>query len=244
MAAPTALVTGGARRLGRALTVCLADTGWNVAVHYRNSDMDAELAVAECKSRGVQSAAVRADLRDGEAAGQLVGRAANAVGAPLTLLVNSASSFMPDSFLQPGSATDNLTVDLLAPMTLIGAFARQIPKADDANCCVVNILDAGAAHVTADFASYAVAKSGLRSLTRLAAIALAPRIRVNGIAPGPVLRGARESARHFERSWLGTPLGRGATPEEVERALLYLLSCPSVTGEVLTLDGGARLRSA
>lgn len=244
MAVPTALVTGGARRLGRVLALCLADTGWNVAVHYRSSDMDAELAVSECKARGVHAAAVRADLRDREAADQLVTKAAKAIGTPLTLLVNSASAFLPDSFLQPASATDNLTVDLLAPMVLAGAFARQIPKSEDANYCIVNLLDAGAPQVAGDFSSYAVAKSGLRSLTRLAALALAPRIRVNGIAPGPVLRGTRESTRHFERSWLSAPLGRGATPEEVERALLYLLSCPSVTGEILTLDGGARMKGA
>lgn len=223
------------------MSLCLADSGWNVAVHYCSSDLDVELTVRDCAERGVRSAAVHADFRENIADGQLVDRAAEALGYPLTLLVNNASGFQPDNFAKPTNAAENLAVDLLAPLTITGAFARQIPSKREADCSVVNLLDASTMGAAADFASYAVAKSGLRAFTRLAALALAPRIRVNGIAPGPVIRGSRESTRHFERSRRNTPLGRGTTTEEVERALLYLLACPSVTGEILTLDSGANL---
>jgi len=237
-----ALVTGGSRRVGRAIAEGLAKEGWAVAVHWRSNESEAADAAASCLRLGAPKvAAVHADLAIPADRQSLVDRAAEALGGPLTLLVNNASRFAPDGYRagETDEADRNLAVGLIAPFALVRAFAQRLPS--DGAASVVNILDADLSRPAAGFASYRLAKAGLAAMTEDAALALAPGIRVNAIAPGPVLPAVRERRAHFERSRLQAPLRRHATLEEILSSLFHILRCPSMTGATLPLDGGRRL---
>ncbi len=247
-----ALVTGGARRLGRAMALALAERGYDVAVHYATSVEDAEETTGEIAGIGRRTAALRADLLDEAQATALVGRAAEALGGPLTVLVNNASIFEPDT-LQDASADSwsrHFGSNLRAPFLLTQAFAAGLPQpaprdagqeAPPAPGLIVNMVDHKVLNLTADFMTYTLAKAGLWTLTQTSAQALAPRIRVNAIGPGPTLIGARQGTAHFAAQRLGAPLERGADPSDVVSALTYLLDAPAVTGQILMVDGGRHL---
>jgi NAD(P)-dependent dehydrogenase (short-subunit alcohol dehydrogenase family) len=235
-----ALVTGAAKRIGRALALDLARQGFAVAVHYGDARVDAEAVVAEITRAGGRAAALAADLgREAETA-TLVPRAVAALG-PLGVLVNNAARFERDEALDATRESWDLHMEanLRAPFLLSQAFARQLPP--DAEGAIVNMIDQRVWRLTPHFLSYTVSKAGLWTLTQTLAMALAPRIRVNGIGPGPVLPSARQSAEQFERQWRSTPLGRGAAPEEVCAALRFILAAPALTGQMLALDGGQHL---
>jgi NAD(P)-dependent dehydrogenase (short-subunit alcohol dehydrogenase family) len=246
----TALVTGGARRIGRAIVLDLAARGADVAIHYNGSRDEAEALAADVRSLGGQATALGADLLDRAAARALVGRAAQALGRRLTVLVNNASIFEHDTI---ESATDeswdrHMDSNLRAPFLLTQAFAAQAPRAakdpagePQAQASVVNIIDQRVLKPSPAFMTYTLAKLGLWGFTRTAAQALAPHVRVNAIGPGPTVRGARQSEEHFTRQRAATILGRGARPEEVCAALRYLLDAPGVTGQLICVDGGQHL---
>jgi NAD(P)-dependent dehydrogenase (short-subunit alcohol dehydrogenase family) len=235
-----ALVTGAARRIGRAIAAGLGHAGWAVAVHCHNSRADAQSLVDEIAAKGGRAAVVAADLADAADTAGLVARAAKALG-PLSLLVNNASIFERDTAatMTPESFDRHMAVNARAPFLLAQAFARQVPDGRQAN--IVNLIDSRVWRPKSDYTSYAVSKSALWSLTQMLAIEMAPGIRVNAIGPGPVLPNARQSAAHFARQWAATPLGRGATPEEIAEAVLYLVRAPGMTGQMLALDGGEHL---
>jgi len=235
-----ALVTGAAKRIGRAIALDLARQGFAVAVHYGDAAAEAEAVVGEIAALGGRAAALEADLgREAEAAG-LVARAQAAVG-PLGLLVNNAARFERDEALDATRDSWDLHMEtnLRAPFVLIQEFARNLPS--EAAGCVVNLLDQRVWRLTPHFVSYTVSKMGLWTLTRTLAVALAPRIRVNGIGPGPVLPSPRQSEAQFARQWRSTPLRRGATPEEICAALRFILAAPALTGQMIALDGGQHL---
>lgn len=221
MQAGAALVTGGARRLGRAMALDLAEQGWSVAIHYHSSEAEAEEVVEAVRARGGRAAALRADLCDEAQTGPLVPAAAEALGAPLSLLVNNASIFEYDR-LETADRRGwdrHMESNLRAPFVLTQAFAAQAPEPgrDEegrpvAAACVVNMIDQRVWKPTPEFMTYSIAKHGLWALTRMSAQALAPRIRVNAIGPGPTLRGERQSEAHFERQRDAVPLSRGAGP--------------------------------
>jgi NAD(P)-dependent dehydrogenase (short-subunit alcohol dehydrogenase family) len=245
-----ALVTGAARRIGRALALDLAAQGWAVAVHYNGSAGEAEAVVAEARARGVRAEAVQADLLDRAAVASLVPRAAEALGRPLTLLVNNASIFEHDTLSTATRDSWDRHVDsnLWAPFALTQAFAAQAPEAGTdadglpvATACVVNMIDQRVFKPTPEFMTYTIAKMGLWAFTRTAAQALAPRIRVNAIGPGPTMQGVRQSAEHFARQRAATLLQRGANPGDMVAALRYVLSAHALTGQMLALDGGQHL---
>ncbi len=247
VASGAALVTGGARRIGRTICRTLAEDGWAVAVHHLRSAREAEEVVADIAAGGGHAVAIAADLADTTAATGLIPRVAAELG-PLTCLVNNASVFEPDDIL---SATDeswrrHIDVNLRAPFFLTQAFAKQTAfakgTATGASGCIVNIIDERVWNPTPHFASYTVSKSGLWTLTRTCALALAPRIRVNGIGPGPTLPSPRQSLEHFEAQGASTPLGRGATPDEIASAVRFILSSPAMTGQMIALDGGRHLK--
>jgi len=236
-----ALVTGGAKRVGRAVALALARAGWDVCVHYDRSRDAAEETAAEARAAGVRAAVAQADLADAAAASALLGRAAEAVG-PLSCLVNNASIFEMDKIetVTVESWDRHLDVNLRAPLLLSQAFARQLPdSAAEGN--IVNLLDQRIWRLTPYFLSYTVSKTGLWTLTRTLAMALGPRIRVNGIGPGPTLQSERQTPEQFARQQASTLLGRGAPPEEIADAVLFLLRTPSMTGQMLALDGGQHL---
>jgi NAD(P)-dependent dehydrogenase (short-subunit alcohol dehydrogenase family) len=235
-----ALVTGAAKRIGRAIALDLAKHGWSVAVHYRNSAAEAAEVVREIDGGGGRAAALQADLTREAHAQALVPRAVEALG-PLTCLVNNASLFEMDKIDSATRASwdAHIETNLRAPLVLSQAFARQLP-ADTAGV-IVNMLDQRVWNLTPYFLSYTVAKSGLWTLTRTLALALAPRIRVNGIGPGPTLPSPRQTPEQFAQQCRAMPLGRGTTLEEICAALQFILDSPAMTGQMIALDGGQHL---
>ncbi|MFO1189506.1 MAG: SDR family oxidoreductase [Alphaproteobacteria bacterium] len=234
------LVTGAAHRIGRAMALGFARDGWAVAVHYLTSEVPARALVAEIERAGGHAAAIRADLGLEIEVTDLVGRAAAMIG-PVTCLVNNASVFERDGALDATRASwdAHIETNLRAPFVLTQGFARQLPGGIEGN--VVNILDQRVKNLTPHFTSYTVSKAGLWALTQSLALALAPRIRVNAIGPGPVLPSKRQTADQFATQYRGTPLQRPTTPDEIYAAARYLIHAPSVTGQILALDGGQHL---
>ena len=234
------LVTGAAKRLGRAIALHLAKAGWSVAIHYNNSQAEAEETVAALHEKGVHAAAINADLTMEDDTERLIGRAREAVG-PLTALVNNASVFENDSIgtMTRASWDKHIEVNLRAPLILARNFAEQLPEGQEG--AIVNLLDQRLLKPTPQFLSYGVSRAGLGWLTVTLAQALAPRIRVNGVAPGPTLRNERQSEAHFKRQQDSTILGRGATPDDVARAVRFLIEARAVTGQMIAVDGGQHL---
>jgi NAD(P)-dependent dehydrogenase (short-subunit alcohol dehydrogenase family) len=235
-----ALVTGGARRIGRALSLVLAQEGFAVAIHYHDSKKDAEALVGEILRAGGKAITLAANLADEAAAAELLPRAMAALG-PVGCLVNNASIFENDTIATAtrDSWERHLAINLRAPFVLMQSFARHLPE--KAGGVIVNMLDERVWNLTPSFVSYTLSKAGLWTLTQSMALALAPRIRVNGIGPGPTLPSPRQSAEQFLDRCRKMPLRRGTSPEEIAAALRFILSAPAMTGQMIALDGGEHL---
>lgn len=232
------------------MALYLAGRGHDVAVHYASSAAEAEAVAGEIRAMGRRAAALPADLTAEAEMQALLPAAVEALGGPLAVLVNNASVFEYDS-LKSATRTSwdrHLESNLRAPFVLTQAFAAQAPEPEPdaagepvARALIVNMLDQRVLKLTPEFMSYTIAKMGLWALTRTAAQALAPRVRVNAIGPGPTLQGARQSAEHFARQRAATVLRRGANPADICAALGYFLDAPSVTGQLICTDGGQHL---
>lgn len=238
-----ALVTGAARRLGRAIALALAEAGFDVALHCHASARDAEATAASIRARGRRVAVLTADLAREEQTAPLLPAAQQALG-PVGVLVNNASLFERDEWdtVTRDGWDRHHSVNLRAPFVLMQEFARALPAG--AEGLVINMIDQRVWSITPHFVSYTVAKAGLWALTQSMALALAPRIRVNGIGPGPALPSSRQTEAQFARQAASVPLGRGTSPEEIGRAVIALLALPAVTGQMLALDGGQHLQWA
>lgn len=239
-AGKNALITGAAKRLGSAIAMDLARHGWNIAVHFNRSESDAGATAERVRAEGRQATLVRADLANEDETGALVARAAEALG-PITALVNGASIFEPDDW-QTASCDSwhrHMGVNLRAPFILSQAFAHDLPVGRKG--AIVNIIDQRVLKPTPQFLSYGVSKAALYWLNTTLAQALAPRIRVNAVAPGPTLINARQSEAHFRRQREATILGTGAEPQDICDAVRYLLTADAVTGEMIAVDGGQHL---
>jgi NAD(P)-dependent dehydrogenase (short-subunit alcohol dehydrogenase family) len=236
----TAFVTGGAKRLGRAIALELAAAGWDVAIHYHSSLAEAEETAAGIRALGRRSLVLQADLGRESQVEKLITHVNRDLG-PITCLVNNASVFEMDKVdtATRESWDKHIETNLRAPLVLSQAFARQLPDGEAGN--IINMLDQRVWKLTPYFLSYTVAKMGLWTLTRTLALALAPKIRVNAIGPGPTLPSPRQSDAHFAAQCAAMPLGHGATPDEIAAAALYILSAPSMTGQMIALDGGEHL---
>jgi NAD(P)-dependent dehydrogenase (short-subunit alcohol dehydrogenase family) len=236
----TALVTGGALRLGRAISLDLAAQGWQVGVHYNTSAGPAEELVREIEAHGGRAVALQADLTKEDELRCLVPACAERLGVP-TLLVNNAARFECDSIetLDWSGWQAELDVNLRAPVFLAQGFAKTLPSEESG--LIVNMVDQKVWRLTPEFFSYTIAKSGLWTATQTLAQALAPRIRVNALGPGPVLPNRRQSQIDFERECRSTPLGHGATEADICAAIRFLIDAPSVTGQMIALDGGQHL---
>ena len=245
-----ALVTGAGKRLGRAMALYLAGRGYDVAVHYASSKTAADAVVAEIAGMGRNAVACQADLLVEAETEMLIPRATAALGGPLTLLINNASIFEYDS-IQSATRTSwdrHVESNLRAPFVLSQAFAAQAPQAipgdqgePTAQAMILNMIDQRVLKLTPEFMSYTIAKMGLWALTQTSAQALAPHIRVNAIGPGPTLQGAKQSLEHFTKQRAATVLQRGVNPNDITAALGYFLDAPSVTGQLLCVDGGQHL---
>ncbi len=245
-----ALITGGAQRLGAEMARCLAARGYDIAVHYNSSQEAANALVSELKAQGVQAVALDADLLDENATQALVARATEALGKPLTCLINNASVFEYDRLETATLESWNRHIgsNLRAPYVLTQGFAAQAPAAevDEAgealsSSLVINMVDQRVRKLTPEFSTYTIAKMGLWAFTQTAAQGLAPKIRVNAIGPGPTLIGARQSDAHFSNQRANTVLKRGANPSDISAALRYFLDAKAVTGQLLCVDGGQHL---
>ncbi len=238
MTGENVLVTGAAKRLGRAIALDLAEAGWNVAVHYHSSAAEARETADAIRGLGVRAVLLKADItREAET---LVARAAAALG-PITALVNSASMFENDDWTSATreSWDKHMEVNLRAPFVLAQTFAKALP--DGMKGAIVNLIDQRVLKPTPQFMTYSLSKAGLHWLNATLAQALAPRIRVNAVAPGPTIINVRQSEADFRRQREATILGTGALPQDVCQAVRYLLGASVVTGQMIAVDGGQHL---
>ncbi len=238
------LITGAARRIGRTLALDFAAQGWAVAIHYGRSADEAHAVAAEVRAMGRGSVALPCDLADAEAVGQLIPQCVDRLGPPVCL-VNNASEFSFDSIadMTPAGWDRHIAINLRAPVflsqSLAQSVARHLPADSEGN--IINIIDQRVWNLTPEFFSYTVSKAGLWSATRMLAQALAPRVRVNAIGPGPILRSIHQTAEDFAAEEASTLLRRGATPEQIADAIRFILNAPAFTGQMLALDGGQHL---
>ena len=238
MGTKAALVTGSARRVGRAIALYLAGEGWDIAAHYNTSREDAQSLQEEVRAAGVDCRLYKADLSDTALADDLVQRCI-ADFPHISLLVNSASIFKKDTVasVSPQLWDEHLTINALVPILLTRSFHRL----SAAQNCVINMLDQKVTGVTPDFFSYTISKLALHNATRMLAMSLWPKTRVNGIAPGLVLRSGDQTEEQFKAVHKKTPLGVGPSLSEICRAVALLAETPSITGQVITIDGGRHL---
>ena len=238
--AKSVLVTGSARRIGRQIALDLAADGWDVAVHCNTSLGEAEEVAGLIERGGRRAAIVRGDLSDPDVPERLIVEASKALGG-LTCLINNASVFEPDEVgsITQASWAEHLDTNLRAPVFLSQAFARQLPQMATGN--IVSIIDQRVWKLNPKFFSYTASKSALWTATRTLAQALAPRIRVNAIGPGPALPSVRMDEEEFAKQSRLTLLGRGTSPTEISSAVKFILSQPALTGQMIVLDGRQHL---
>jgi len=235
-----ALITGGARRIGRALVATCAEAGFDVAIHVRAVDDDAEAAAAEVKAKGRKAQIFACDLRRESTTVALVGEVEAELG-PVTLLVNCASVFERDAFADMNRASwdAHMETNLRAPLVLAQAFARRLPA--DREGLIVNILDQRVLSPTPEFFSYSLSKAALWDATRMLAQELSPRIRVNGIGPGPTLPSVHQDQAAFDAEAGATLMQRAVEPADIAQALKYLIDATAVTGQMIAVDSGQHL---
>lgn len=235
-----ALVTGGARRIGAAIARDLARNGWGVAIHCNESRLEGENLVREIVAEGGKAAVVVGNLSELQGLAAIVETASKAIG-PLDLLVNNASMFRKDAIgsLDPNSFEEQMRVNLTAPCILADAFVAQIPAGAEGH--IVNLIDQRVLKPTPNFFSYTLSKAALHMATKTMAQALAPRIRVNGIGPGPTLANERQSSDDFSRQAAAVLLGHGPSLDEFGRTIRFLVDSSSITGQMICLDGGQHL---
>lgn len=238
-----ALVTGGAQRLGQAIALSLAQCGFDVAIHCNNSIEKAKEAQSRVQQLGQRAVILRADLANEAQVNTLIADAVKLLG-PVGVLVNNASRFDRDEWFDATRASwdAHLEPNLRAPFVLIQEFAHALPAG--AEGVVINMIDQRVWALTPHFVSYTISKAALWALTQTMALALAPRIRVNAIGPGPALPSSRQTEAQFARQSASVPLGHGTTPDEIASAVISILSLPAMTGQMIALDGGQHLQWA
>ena len=240
--AKVALVTGAARRIGRAIALGLARDGWDVAVHYRDSETEARATVTAIEALGRRACALRCDLADEAEVRQLLARASAALG-PVSCVVNNASVFDYDS--APDFSVSRLDAHMHANLAAPILLAQALHAATGAGRqgVVINLLDQKLYNLNPDFLSYTLSKAALHTATTLLAQALAPTVRVVGIAPGITLLSGTQSEAGFCKAHQATPLGRSSTPEDVADSVCYVAGARALTGTTLLVDGGQHLIS-
>lgn len=236
-----ALITGAGARVAQAISVFLAQKGYDIAVHYRSSDKGAELTAEKVRAEGCVAHLVQADLSKSDDLRALIVKTNKAFDGPFDVLINCASTFEDDDIhkLSDESWNFHFDVNAKAPIFLSQGFAAQLPKDKDGT--IINIIDQRVKKLSPGFFSYTLSKSTLWTATTTMAQALAPNIRVNGVGPGPTLKNARQSEKDFEKQKEATLLGEGSPIEEIIEAVAYLIEAEAVTGQLLCVDGGQHL---
>ncbi len=234
----TALITGGAKRLGRATALSLASEGVDVVVHYRGSEADAQATAADIEKAGQRAWTLQADLTDATQAETLIPRAIEMAG-PIDILINNASIFPADKVMDfsPAELAANIQVHTMSPLQLGRAFAAQGGSGD-----IINFLDTRITDYDREHAAYHLSKRMLYTLTRMLAVELAPRIKVNAVAPGLILPPPGKDLTYLEQLKTTNPLQRYGGPEDITAAVIFLLKSDFITGQVIFVDGGRHLR--
>lgn len=235
-----ALVTGGAQRIGAAIALHLARSGYRVVIHAHRHIDDARQLVASIKAEGGEADCLAANLMDETARANIIAQAASIYG-PLSLLVNNASVFLSDRFDDEDEAVwnANFEINLKAPLALARSFARQAPRL--ANSSIVNLVDHRVMKLTPQHFSYTLSKAALYTATLTMAQALAPDIRVNAIGPGPTFANSKDGAHGLSHEISGVPLQRGVAVEDIADAVLFLARASSVTGQMIAVDSGQHI---
>lgn len=237
---PVALVTGAAKRIGREIALALARDGWDVAVHYATSRQQAQATVADIEALGRRAIAVNRDLAIERGVRSMVAECAEELGAP-SCIVNNASVFAFDNpaRFKTDALVKHIKVNTAAPVLLAVGLHDSLPA--DGKGVVINVLDQKLANPNPDFLSYTLSKAALQYATTVLAQALAPKLRVVGVAPGITLQSSTQTEIEFAEAHTKTPLGRSSTPQDVARAVVYLARADAVTGTTLFVDGGQHL---
>ena len=232
------LVTGGAKRIGRAISLRLADEGFPVVVHYRSSSEEAMETMRMIEKQGGSAACVRADLGKIPDLKNLLDSASKAIGSPITGIINNASLYLHDRLdtMDPKVWTDHMQVNVFAPLVLTNSLSN------NGGGWIVNILDYKIASPNSDFLSYTISKFALEGATMTLAKDLAPGVRINAVAPGHTLGSDHLDDEGLSKAQISAPLGIGPTPVDIADAVAYLASAKAVTGQTIYVDGGERLR--
>ena len=236
----TALITGGAKRIGRVMCKYLAEEGWSICLHYLNSNKEADETLEIIDKLGGKAIKVKANLNNETETRELFNSAKNAIG-PIGLLINNASIFYPEDWHEVTdlSWNNNFNINLKAPFILSQEFAKSLPK--NSNGLILNLIDQRVLNLKSDFFSYTISKSALYAMTRTLALALAPRIRVNGIGPGPTLPNSQQTNQVFNLEGKSTILKKVVNPKEIAETMMYLINSESVTGQMIAVDSGQHL---
>ncbi len=234
-----ALITGASRRVGAAMARHLAACGTNIAIHHHNSSDEAEALCADLRQSGVKAVALKADLGGAGETRKLFANAVDALG-PVDLLINNASIFEPDSVSDFDDELwqTHFAIHVRTPSVLAGEMAKQ-PELNEG--LIINMIDQRVWNLNPSFYSYTLSKSALWTATRTMAQALAPKIRVNGIGPGPTLPNERQEMADFQKQVDGLILERAPGLEEFGQTISWLWQARSVTGQMIALDGGQHL---
>ncbi len=233
-----ALVTGAAQRIGKAIALDLASKGWNIAVHYNASKTKALDLVQDIKSKGQNAIALQADLSKEFDAPKIFEQIKSELGKPISLLINNAALFENDniSTLNQKSFLDHQTTNLFGPILLCQAFAAQLIEGN-----IINMVDQRVIYPKPEFLSYTLSKSSLLAFTKILAQEIAPKVRVNAIGPGPVLKSIHQTEDDFQFERKTLPLKTGPSLGDLNRAISFILETPSMTGQFILLDGGQHL---
>lgn len=235
-----ALVTGAGKRIGRAISLGLAADGWDLALHFHRSQAETDLLAKEISALGVRAVALSCDLGSADQVSGLIAGCERALGT-VTCLVNNAALFEYDDLasLDAGTWQRHMDVNLRAPLLLAKAFAARIPEG--VTGCIVNLLDQKVFNLNPDFLSYTIAKIGLEGATRVLAMALAPNVRVCGVAPGITLVSAAQTSDGFARAHRMVPLGRSSNVEDIADTVRFVVNAGALTGTTIVVDGGQHL---
>jgi len=236
----TALVTGGAKRIGRVMCKYLVEEGWSICIHYLNSKKEADETLETINKLGGKAFKLKANLNHENETRELFNLAEKTIG-PIGLLINNASIFYPEDWHEVTdlSWNNNFNINLKAPFILSQEFAKSLPK--NSNGLILNLIDQRVLKLKSDFFSYTISKAALYTMTKTLALALAPRIRVNGIGPGPTLPNSQQTDQIFNLEAQSTLLRKMVNPEEIAETMMYLINSESVTGQMIAVDSGQHL---